>query len=263
MITGAGSGIGRALAERLSGLGCPVALCDWDEDGLAETAGALDGPVLQRKLDVSDRNAVLAFAAEVAEWAPEPIGMVVNNAGVSVTQPVAGAALEDDEWVFKVNFDGVVNGTQAFLPLLLEQGSGAIVNVSSTFGLIGFPAHSAYCASKHAVRGYTEALRHELRGSDVDAIPVHPGGIATNIVRYSRIHEDDRGRTDRVALERDFDQVARTSPEVAARIIHKGVERRRARILVGWDAKLLGIVLRVAPTRYFRFVNWMGNLARE
>ena len=162
MITGASSGIGRALAQRLAGHGCPVAICDADAEGLERTAETL-GAVLSRELDVRDRQGQMAFAAAVSEWAPAPIGLVVNNAGVTVSQPAATAAPEDDEWVFDVNFWGVVHGTRAFLPILLEQDSGTIVNVSSVFGLIGWPTQSAYCASKFAVRGYTESLRHELR----------------------------------------------------------------------------------------------------
>ena len=126
--------------------------------------------------------------------------------------------------MFDVNFWGVVHGTRAFLPILLEQDSGTVVNVSSVFGLIGWPTQSAYCASKFAVRGYTESLRHELRDCGVDALAVHPGGIATNIVRNSRFHADDLGRTDRGELEREFANLARTTPERAAEIIHKGVE---------------------------------------
>ena len=251
MITGASSGIGRALAQRLAGHGCPVAICDADAQGLERTAETLPGAVLSRELDVRDRQGQMAFAAAVSEWAPAPIGLVVNNAGVTVSQPAATAAPEDDEWVFDVNFWGVVHGTRAFLPILLEQDSGTIVNVSSVFGLIGWPTQSAYCASKFAVRGYTESLRHELRDCGVDALAVHPGGIATNIVRNSRFHADDLGRTDRGELEREFANLARTTPERAAEIIHKGIESGRDRILVGADANVLSLLARSAPVRYF------------
>ena len=193
VITGAGSGIGRALAQRLAAHGCPVALCDWNEEQLKETVDAIGGPVLSRKLDVRDRQGQMTFAAEARDWAPAPIGMVVNNAGVTVSQTVAAASPEDDDWCFDVNFWGVVHGTRAWLPVLTQQGSGAIVNVSSVFGLIGYPTQSAYCASKFAVRGFTESLRHELRGSAVRAITVHPGGVRTNIVENARFHVDDLG----------------------------------------------------------------------
>ncbi|MGB2711198.1 MAG: SDR family oxidoreductase [Conexibacter sp.] len=263
VITGAGSGIGRAMAQRLAGRGCPVALCDWDEDGLQETAATIDGPVFLRKLDVRDRGAQMAFAAAVREWAPAPIAMVFNNAGVTVSQTAAEAATEDDEWVIDVNFWGVVHGTRAFLPILLEQDAGAIVNVSSVFGLIGFPTQSAYCASKFAVRGYTESLRHELRDTRVRAIAVHPGGIATNIVKHARFHVDDRGNTDRNVLESEFEKVARTSPAKAAEIIHRGVERGRDRILVGGDAGFLSLLTRLAPVRYFDVMQRLEPLVRR
>ncbi|MFT4050236.1 MAG: SDR family oxidoreductase, partial [Solirubrobacterales bacterium] len=229
VITGAASGIGRALAVRMSGMGCPVAICDWNEEGLEETVSMIKTPVLARKLDVSDRQATMTWAAEVKDWAPEKYGMFINNAGVTVSQLAAEAAPEDDEWVMNVNFWGVVNGTRAYLPLLLEQGDGAIVNVSSIFGLMGFPAQSMYCASKHAVRGYTESLRHELRDTDIRVCTVHPGGIKTNIVRNARFHKDDVGRTDRKDLEKEFDKITMTTPAKAAKTIQKGVDKNKAR----------------------------------
>ncbi len=254
VITGAGSGIGRALATRMSGMGCPVAICDWNEEGLEETAAMIKTPVLARKLDVSDRLATMNFAAEVKEWAPEKFGMFVNNAGVTVSQLAAEAAVEDDEWVMNVNFWGVVNGTRAYLPLLLEQGDGAIVNVSSIFGLMGWPAQSMYCASKHAVRGYTESLRHELKDTDVRVCTVHPGGIKTNIVKNARFHKDDLGRTDREALEKEFDNITITTPNKAAKTIQKGVDKGKARILIGPDADGVAVLTRVAPVRYMDLI---------
>jgi NAD(P)-dependent dehydrogenase (short-subunit alcohol dehydrogenase family) len=256
VITGAGSGIGRALALRLSAHGCPVAIVDADEDALQETAAALAGPVMTRTLDVRDRHGQLAFAAEVAEWAPAPIGAVFNNAGVALSSTVTDASPEDDEWLLAVNFDGVIHGVRAFLPLLLKQGSGAIVNTSSVFGLAGIPYQSAYCASKFAVRGFTESLRHELAGTGVRAITVHPGGVRTNIVRNGRMHADPRGlnRT-REEMAAEFEANVRTTPERAAEIIHRGVDAGRTRILVGPDAYLFDVLTRIAPTNYFRILS--------
>lgn len=251
VISGAGSGIGRALAQRLARRGSPVAITDWNEEGLQETEGLIDAPVLARKLDVRDRQGQMAFAADVKEWAPAPVGLVVNNAGVTVSQTTAAAAPEDDDWVIDINFWGVVHGTRAFLPILIGQGDGAIVNISSVFGLVGWPTQSAYCASKHAVRGYTESLRHELRGTRVRAITVHPGGIATHIVDNARFHVDDQGNTDHEALRRDFNNVARTTPEKAAETICRGVERGKSRILIGADAVFLSVLARAAPVRYY------------
>lgn len=252
MITGAASGIGRSLARRLSQEGSPVAIADLDEAGLKETAESLPGPALTRVLDVSDADALLRFAAEVRDWTPAPLGSVFNNAGVTVAATVASGDPADDEWLRGINFDGVVNGTRAFLPLLLEQDEGVIVNTSSVFGLVGMPYQSAYCASKFAVRGFTDALRQELRGTGVSAVNVHPGGIATNIARNARVrHEPGDGGLTRDQLVAEFDAMVRTTPDRAAQIICRGVEQGKARILVGPDAYLFDALARVTPTHYF------------
>jgi NADP-dependent 3-hydroxy acid dehydrogenase YdfG len=229
-----------------------VAIADQDEGGLTETADSLTGPVLARRLDVRDRQAQMAFAAEVAEWASVPLGMVFNNAGVATSQSVAEGSVEDDAWVVEINFQGVVNGVRAFLPILLEQDSGVLVNTSSVFGLLGMPYQSAYCASKFAVRGFTDSLRQELRGTGVRAVNVHPGGVKTNIARNARYHahplQPDLSHED---AARQFDAIALTTPERAARIIHRGVTAGRSRILVGPDAYMFDALARLAPSRYF------------
>ena len=261
-VSGAASGIGRAVAQRLSAHGCPVAIVDHNEDGLEQTAQSLAGPVLARAFDVRDRLAQMAFAAEVAEWAPAPLGMVFNNAGVAASQSVAAAAVEDDEWVWSINFEGVVNGVRAYLPILLAQDSGVIVNSSSVFGLLGMPNHSAYCASKFAVRGFTDSLRQELRGTGVRAATVHPGGVKTNIVRNARYHADYLGvfPTKEDAVQ-GFDQMAVTTPERAAEIIHERVKAGKSRILVGPDAYLFEVVARLAPSRYYDVIARLESLA--
>ena len=263
-VSGAASGIGRALAQRLADHGCAVAIADQDEAGLAQTAERLRGPVLSRRLDVRDRHAQLAFAAEVAEWAPAPLGVVFNNAGVTTLQSVAEGSIEDDEWVWSVNFEGVVHGIRAFLPILLRQNSGVIVNISSVFGLLGFPFQSAYCASKFAVRGFTDSLRQELRGTGVRTVNVHPGAVNTNIVRNARYHGDPmrRGDSKHDAVER-FGELAPTTPERAAQIIHEGVKAGKSRILVGPDARVLDALVRIAPTRYFDVISLLERRARR
>jgi NADP-dependent 3-hydroxy acid dehydrogenase YdfG len=263
-VSGAASGIGRAMAQRLSAHGCPVAIADQNEAGLADTAESLVGPVLSRRLDVRDRQSQLAFAAEVAEWAPVPLGMVFNNAGVSAVQSVADASVEDDEWVFDINFQGVVNGVRAFLPILLAQNSGVIVNTSSVFGLLGIPHQSAYCASKFAVRGFTDALRQELRGTGVRAATVHPGGVKTNIARNARWHRDPLGRdlTHEQGAQ-EFESIAATSPERAAEIIHTKVQAGRSRILVGPDAYLFDALARIVPSRYYDLFALIEPLVRR
>lgn len=263
-VSGAASGIGRAVAQRLAAHGCPVAIVDQDADGLHDTAASIAGPVLARTLDVRDRHAQLAFAAEVAEWAPSPIGMVFNNAGVATSQTIANGAVEDDEWVMDVNFGGVVNGTRAFLPILQRQDAGVIVNTSSVFGLVGIPGQSAYCASKFAVRGFTDSLRQELRGSGVRAACVHPGGVKTNIARNARYHSHPLGREmSREQAVEEFDAITMTTPERAAKIIHEGVKAGRSRIRVGPDAYLFDFLGRAMPNRYYDVLAFLDSLPRR
>jgi NADP-dependent 3-hydroxy acid dehydrogenase YdfG len=263
MVTGAASGIGRALAQRLSGLGSPVAIADVDEAGLAKTAASLAGPVLGRVLDVRDAADQLRFADEVRAWLPAPLAAVFNNAGVALTSTVLDAVPEDDEWLHDINFHGVVNGTRAFLPILVQQNDGVIVNTSSVFGLLGMPYQSAYCAAKFAVRGFTDALRQELRGTGVRAVTVHPGGVTTNIARNARIRKDPEGlgRT-REQMAAQFEAVTMTSPERAAEIIHRGVERGKARILVGPDAYLFDALARITPTHYYAVISRLESTVR-
>lgn len=253
VISGAGSGIGRALAQRLAAHGCPVALTDWNADGLAQTVASIDGPVLHRVLDVRDEAAQIAWADEVVAWAPAPLGIVCQNAGVVVSQWAADADLDDDRWLMDINYWGVVHGTRAFLPYLLRQRSGVVVNVSSLMGLVPFPTQSAYCAAKFAVRGYTETVRLELHGTGVGAVCVHPGGVRTPITRSGRVRAEVLGR-DVEAFHRDFQTVARTSPERAAEIVHRGVARGQARVIVGADARLTYAAAHLLPTRWFGLV---------
>jgi NADP-dependent 3-hydroxy acid dehydrogenase YdfG len=263
MITGAASGIGRALAQRLSGLGSPVAIADVDEAGLAKTAASLPGPVLTRVLDVREAADQLRFADEVRAWLPAPLAAVFNNAGVALTSTVIDTVPEDDDWLHDINFHGVVNGTRAFLPILVAQNDGVMVNTSSVFGLLGMPYQSAYCAAKFAVRGFTDSLRQELRGTGVRAVTVHPGGVTTNIARNARVRRDPEGlgRT-REQLAAQFEAITLTSPERAAQIIHTGVERGKARILVGPDAYVFDALARITPTHYFAVLSRLESAVR-
>jgi len=250
MITGAASGIGRGLALRLNRLGSPVAIADVDETGLKQTATALRGRVLTRVLDVRDAAEQRKFADEVRDWLPGPLAAVFNNAGVALSATVLDGDPDDEQWLHDINFHGVVNGTKAFLPILVEQDEGVIVNTSSIFGLAGIPYQSAYCAAKFAVRGFTDSLRQELRGTGVSAVAVHPGGIKTNIVRNGRMRQDPQGRNDE-EVAKGFDAIAMTTPDKAAQIIHRGVERGKARVLVGPDAYFFDTLVRLAPTHYY------------
>lgn len=263
MITGAASGIGRALAIRLSRAGSPVAIADNDESGLKETAASLPGRVLVRVLDVRDADDQLRFACEVRDWLTAPLAAVFNNAGVAVTSSVLDTVAADDDWLHDINFHGVVNGTRAFLPILVEQDAGVIVNTSSVFGLAGMPYQSAYCAAKFAVRGFTESLRHELRNTGVRAVTVHPGGITTNIARNARVRRDPEGlgRT-REQMAAQFEAITMTSPEKAAAIIHSGVEKGKARVLVGPDAYLFDALTRITPTHYYAVLSRLQSRLR-
>ncbi len=258
VVTGAGSGIGRALAQALAARGYRLALAEINPDTLAETARLLPSPPLTRVLDVADRAAVMAFAAEV-EAAFGRVDLVINNAGVALIQPVADTRHEDLEWLMGINFWGVVHGCQAFLPNMLARRSGVLVNISSLYGLIGWPAQTAYCAAKFAVRGYTEAMRHDLHGSGVRAVCVHPGGIRTNIVRAARFTRDDLGRAEAAPLIAEFDRVARTSPAQAAEVILRGIARGDDRVVVGADAKLLSLWQRLRPEGYFGLIRWFDR----
>ena len=181
-VSGAASGIGRAMAQRLAAHGCPVAIADQDEAGLRADRRADRGPVLARRWTSATVRRRWRSPPRSRSGPRRRSGMVFNNAGVATSQSVADGAVEDDEWVVDINFQGVVHGMRAFLPILLAQDSGVIVNTSSVFGLVGMPIQSAYCASKFAVRGFTDSLRQELRGTGVRAVTVHPGGVKTNIV---------------------------------------------------------------------------------
>ena len=265
VISGAASGIGRGLAQRLSTHGCPVAITDIDERGLKETEASLYGPTLSQVLDVRDAVAQRDFADEVRDWTPAALGAVFNNAGVALSTSVLEADSDDDNWLWDINFHGVVNGTRAFLPILVEQNDGAIVNTSSVFGLAGMPNQSAYCSAKFAVRGFTDSLRQELRGTGVTAINVHPGGINTNIVRNARFRKDPDGRgRSHDQMVQEFAALTMTQPDKAAEIIHRGVEQGKARILVGPDAYVFDILTRLAPTHYYDLLSrFEGRLRRR
>ena len=195
-ITGAGSGIGQQLAIQLAKQGTHLALSDLNEQGLAETLNYVkDYPisVTLTKLDVSDRKAVEDWAKQCQQDFGQ-VNLVFNNAGVALASTVEGLSYEDAEWIFNINFWGVVYGTKAFLPYLKQSGSGHIVNISSLFGLTAQPTQSAYNATKFAVRGFTEALRQELdlENCGVSATCVHPGGIRTNIANSARMSDSIR-----------------------------------------------------------------------
>jgi len=256
-ITGAGSGIGRALAVELAGRGAHLALSDIDEVGLAETVARCEGrgvKVTARRVDVADRAEVEAWADEVVADHGR-VNLIVNNAGVALTAEVDAMSYDDLEWLMGINFWGVVHGTKAFLPHLKASGEGHVVNLSSVFGLLSIPTQSAYNAAKFGVRGFTDALRIELDAADcgVSSTTVHPGGIRTNIVRNARLGPATGGLPeDREQAARDFERAALTTPEKAARQILLAVQRDRRRALIGPDAKVLDLVSRLPAGIYQR-----------
>jgi NAD(P)-dependent dehydrogenase (short-subunit alcohol dehydrogenase family) len=250
VITGAGSGIGRALALELAGRGARLAVSDVNAVAVADTAASCEKLGVQAKgyvLDVADREAVHAHADEVVADFGQ-VNLVVNNAGVAVMATVEEMTYEDFDWIMGINFWGVIHGTKAFLPHLIASGEGHLVNISSVFGLVGVPTQSAYNATKFAVRGFTEALRQEMQIArrPVGVSCVHPGGIRTNIARDARSAGDipDEKKAS------DFAKIARTSPENAAKTILRGVERDRARILIGADAHVIDAAPRVLGSTY-------------
>ena len=248
-ITGAGSGIGRALAIDLARRGAHVALSDVDEVGLAETVTMCEGfgpKVTSARVDVADRDAVFAWAdAVVAEHGR--VNLIVNNAGVALGATIEGMDIADFQWLMDINFWGVVHGTQAFLPHLHASGEGHVVNVSSVFGLVSIPAQSAYNAAKFGVRGFTDALRLELEiaGANVSSTTVHPGGIKTNIARRARVSQSAIDLAGGADVGQQFDKIAMTSPARAAKQILRAVERDRRRVLVGPDAKVFDLMSRL------------------
>lgn len=263
VVTGAASGIGRALAQNLAARGCRLAICDINAEALAQTAALLPAPVLMQALDVADRAAVYAFAERVQRELGAA-DLVINNAGVAVSQLIKDLSYDDFEWLMGINFWGVVYGTKAFLPAMLARNSGTIVNLSSIFGIIAVPSQGAYNAAKFAVRGFTEALRHELAGSNVRAICVHPGGIKTNIVRNARLYRDMQGEVqDAAKAARDFERIAATTPEQAAAVIVRGIEQGSPRVLIGADARFMDRLQRWAPVRYWNILGGLLKRARR
>ena len=264
VVTGAGSGIGRALAVRLAQEGASLAIADIKAAELDETVemlkriGGSRDKVSAHIVDVSDKGRVAEFAREVVE-AHGSAHLLINNAGVGLFGLAEQLSFEDIEWLMGVNFWGVIYGVKHFLPILRRQPQGHIVNISSVFGIVGPAGHSAYAASKFAVRGFTEALRHELAGGSVKVSVVHPGGVKTNIANNAK----PGAGADQAAVDREraiFNAAARTSPEAAAERIVRGVLRGEERILVGADAWMIDRIQRWAPVKYWKLFGKMIEL---
>lgn len=259
VITGAASGIGRALAVRLGREGIAgIAISDVDEAGLNETKSMIDGvAVTSHVVDVSDVGAVKKFADDVVAEHGR-VTHLINNAGVGVMGTFEQISIEDFEWLMGINFWGVIYGCKVFLPILREQSAAHIVNVSSVFGFIAPEEQTAYCSSKFAVRGFTESLRHELAGTNITVSCVHPGGIKTNIARNSRLGKDTPEEWKQQGAK-FFDKVAKTSPETVADVIVEGIKRGEPRILIGQDAYAISALSRMFPKRYLRMIERLSG----
>jgi NAD(P)-dependent dehydrogenase (short-subunit alcohol dehydrogenase family) len=265
VVTGAAGGIGRAIAVSLARRGCHLALADIDDAALAHTATEIAGNhahddvrISRHHLDVSDRAAVSALPTQVTAEHGR-VDVLVNNAGVAVGGTFLEVAESDFDWLFGINFWGVVQMTRAFLPLLQKSEEARLVNISSLYGLIAPPGQTAYCASKFAVRGFSEALRHELAGTRIGVTVVHPGGVATSIAKNARqpscLSEEEAARR-----RKFFDSFLTMRPEIAGEIIVRGVENRKPRILVGSDAKYASLLERLMPVTYW---SWLRRRVKQ
>jgi NAD(P)-dependent dehydrogenase (short-subunit alcohol dehydrogenase family) len=262
VVTGAGSGIGRALTLALTDNGAHVAASDIDRQGLAKTQAACrPGKVTTYQVDVADRDAVLAYAEDVRRDLG-PASMVFNNAGVDLMASVADMSWTDFDWLIGINIGGVVNGTKAFLPQLIESGSrqrpARLVNLSSAFGLMAVPYQGAYSTSKFAVRGFTEALRQEMimERRPVTVHCVHPGVVRTNFGASMRVADTEAHPEQ---AKKYFDRAALTTPEKAAQVILHGADRNRARILIGPDGRVMAALPRLLGAGY---VGLLGHASR-
>jgi len=253
VVTGAGSGIGRALARQLAVAGSALALADIDEAGLQQTAASLSERGIQlttHVVDVSDESAMRAFAQDVAAKHAS-VTLLINNAGVALHGRFEETSLDDLRWLMGINFWGVVYGVKYFLPQLKKEPRAHIVNISSVFGIVAPSGQCAYSASKFAVRGFTEALRHELEGTSVFVSCVHPGGIRTPIARRARLGANTPPASRDEAVAR-FDRLTPTMPDEAAARILQGVERLQPRILIGRDARKIDVLQRLRPGTYWK-----------
>jgi short-subunit dehydrogenase len=255
VVSGAGGGIGRAIALALARRGCHLGLCDIDVAGLddvARQATALGVRCSSHRLDVADRAAVASLPAEVLA-AHGAVHLLVNNAGVALGGTFEQVSEADFDWLMEINFHGLVRMTRAFMPHLRRADQARVVNLSSLYGLVSPPGQAAYSASKFAVRGFSNALRHELAGSSVGVSVVHPGGVATSIAKSARIAAGV-GAEEIAAARKRVDRMLRMPPERAGEIIVRGVERNAARILVGSDAKIVSLLERLMPISYWRLL---------
>src|SRR6516225_4065495 len=265
-VTGAASGIGRALAIELAARGCNLALADRDEAGLAATAAEISGKVeiSVHRVDIGVPADIAAFA-QAAIAAHPALNILVNNAGVALLGQFHEIDQAEMEWLFNINFWGAVHSTRAFLTHLATRHEAHIVNVSSIYGIIAPPGQTAYSSAKFAVRGFSESLRHELQAasSPVRLSVVHPGGVSTNIARNMRTGSGVTDNERRALAIEWFDQFAGTTPKDAALRIIRGIENNEPRILIGGDARFMDLLQRLRPATYWRVMAWWTERTRK
>ena len=258
VVTGAGSGLGQALARELAARGCRLALVDKNPAGLKETLGLLEGSTAKTwTVDITRAEAVRRFAGEVQKKLG-PADIVINNAGIDSYGRVLDAQEENMRRVMDVNVWGVVHVTQAFLPQLLKRPESALANICSTWGLKGFAGQAIYSASKFAVRGFTEALRMELQGSPLNVIPVFPGGMKTKI-QHSAIKEYPLSKEETRRTTVEMSAKLKSDPSYAAQVIVNGIQAGKARILISKDAYVIDLVARLFPGGGNFLWNWLKD----
>ncbi|WP_433533329.1 SDR family NAD(P)-dependent oxidoreductase [Micromonospora sp. CA-263727] len=261
VVTGAAGGIGAALAHGLARRGSALVLVDRDAgrlDAVAAEIRATGGPVATHLVDLADPAATALLATEIRDRHPR-IRLLVNNAGVALGGRFDEVTLDEFSWVVDVNFRAVAQLTHALLPALKAEPGAHLVTISSLFGLIAPPGQVAYAASKFAVRGFTEALRHELAADGIGVTCVHPGGIRTRIARDARVGSGVVDRAGHDAARQRFERLLTIDPATAAERILRGVARRRSRVLVGGSARLLDLLARIAPVGHGRLLRLAGR----
>ena len=258
-ITGAGSGIGRSLAIQFANYGSHLSLSDIDENGLIETKDLIQNKVnvTTKIVDVADREQVYAWAEDTIK-AHQYVDCIINNAGVASVANIEDITYEDFDWVFNIVFYGVLYGTKAFLPHLKKRPDAHIVNISSVNGFISTPTNGPYACAKHAVKALNQTLQQELRGTSINVTSVHPGGVKTNIAKNSRAYDSQERHNERAD---QFDKIAKTSAEKAAKVIINGILKNRKRQLVGVDAKVIDILHRLFPQRFSDLIGFLHERA--
>ncbi len=270
VITGVGSGIGKALALNFAKAGCKLAINDFDQESLLATAkeakevGAAD--IFVKAFDVAKWEEMQDFASDV-EKHYGAADIMINNAGVALgAYSVQSVTIPDFEWLMGINFWGMVYGTKAFLPLLIKSKEASIVNISSILGIGGLGNQAPYCASKFGIRGFTESLRMEamIDFPHVNVISVHPGGIQTNIAKSARMDQSNYTEEQKAAKAKEIEEAFINTPDYAANTIINGIKSKKQKVLIGKDAKWMNFLIKWFPVGYTKmFIKRYGSKITE